>query len=121
MKILMTARDRGRVAPLAEGLEARHCSLVWAGSGSEALSMAREEAPDLAVIAEDIGDMTAFNLVARLMAVNAMTYTAVLSDLGSEEFHAAGEGLGILVQLPSAACAEDAGTLIDRLTTVRGS
>jgi DNA-binding response OmpR family regulator len=121
MKILMTTRDRGRVAPLAEGLEARHCSLVWAGSGAEALSLAREEAPDLAVIAENLGDMSAFTVVARLMAVNAMTHTAVLSDSDPEAFHAAGEGLGILAQLPSAPRAEDAGTLLDRLITVRGS
>jgi CheY-like chemotaxis protein len=122
MKILMTARDQERVAPLANGLESGgSVSLTRAGNGAEALSMARHTSPDLAVIADDLEDMSAFTLVAGLMAVNAMIHTVVLSDTEPGEFHAAGEGLGILVQLPSEPSFEDAQALLDLLTTVRGS
>jgi hypothetical protein len=122
MKIMITAGNKEGIAPFASGLESGgSVSLLWAGNGAEALSMARDLSPDLAVIADDLEDMSAFTLVAGLMAVNAMIHTAVLCDTEPGEFHAAGEGLGILTQLPSLPRSEDAKALLDLLTTVRGS
>jgi DNA-binding response OmpR family regulator len=121
MKILMTTTDRQRVALFAQGLESRgDVSLVWAGSGEEALTQTREGSPDLAVIAEDLEDMSAFALVARLMATDAMINTVVLSDMDPDEFHEAGEGLGILAQLPASPASGDAQELFTKFTTVRG-
>ena len=121
MKILIAARDRGRLAALVQGLGSKGITPVWAGNGAEALSRARQEEPDLAVIADDLGDMSAFALVAGLMTVNAMINTVILSDKDPEAFHEAGEGLGILKQLPGSPRSEDVHSLLTLLTTVRGS
>jgi DNA-binding NarL/FixJ family response regulator len=89
-------------------------------SGAEALEAARTAAPQLVIIDADLPDTAPFDLVQKLLMVNAMVNTAVVSPLSDEEFHEASEGLGILGRLPNEPGMSDAGELLHKLRTVLG-
>ena len=59
-------------------------------------------------------------LVQKLLLVNAMVNTAVVSSLSDEEFHEASEGLGILGRLPNDPGMSDAVEMLHKLKTVLG-
>ncbi len=89
-------------------------------SGAEALEAARTTAPHLVIIDADLPDTAPLDLVQKLLMVNAMVNTAVVSPLSDEEFHEASEGLGILGRLPNEPGMSDAGELLHKLRTVLG-
>jgi DNA-binding NarL/FixJ family response regulator len=89
-------------------------------SGAEALEAARATAPHLVIIDADLPDTAPLELVQKLVMVNAMVNTAVVSPLSDEEFHEASEGLGILGRLPNEPGLSDAGELLLKLRTVLG-
>jgi DNA-binding NarL/FixJ family response regulator len=94
--------------------------LDHAVSGSEALEAARTAAPHLVIIDADLPDTAPLDLVQKLLMINAMVNTAVVSPLSDEEFHEASEGLGILGRLPNEPGRSDAGELLHKLRTVLG-
>jgi DNA-binding NarL/FixJ family response regulator len=89
-------------------------------SGTETLEVARATAPHLVIIDADLPDTAPLDLVQKLVMVNAMVNTAVVSPLSDEEFHEASEGLGILGRLPNEPGLSDAGELLLKLRTVLG-
>ncbi len=75
--------------------------------------------PPLCVVVDDtLPDMNALELLRRLLTVNAMISTAVQSGLAAEEFHEASEGLGVLLQIPSAPGKEHAADLLASLERI---
>ena len=72
------------------------------------------------IIDADLPDMAPLDLVQKLLIVNAMVNTAVVSPLSDEEFHEASEGLGILGRLPNDPGMNDAGEMLHKLRTVLG-
>ena len=89
-------------------------------SGAEALEAVRTTAPHLVVIDADLPDTAPLDLVQKLLRVNAMVNTAVVSPLSDEEFHEASEGLGILGRLPTDPGMNDADEMLHKLRTVLG-
>ena len=57
-------------------------------------------APALMVIDEEIGGISNFEIARQIVMMNPMINLALVSGLSSDDFHEAGEGLGILAQLP---------------------
>ncbi|KMY66960.1 hypothetical protein AAU61_13430 [Desulfocarbo indianensis] len=104
-------------AALAEGASV---ALDWAQSGQEALRKAAENAPHMVLIDQDLGDMAPFDLVAKLLGVNALINTVVVSDLPDEEFHEASEGLGIMACLPPRPGREQAPAVLEKLKSLTG-
>lgn len=88
--------------------------------GETALKTVSDRAPDLVIIDEDLGDMTGIEFVRRLLKINPMIDSAVVSRLGHDEFHEASEGLGIMAQLPANPGREDAERLIMTLKQIKG-
>jgi DNA-binding response OmpR family regulator len=112
----MVTADRKRLAEFAEALIANEeIQLAWAATGTEAIADVTRQAPLGAVIDETLPDMSGLELVRRLLRINALINTAVVSRLDTDDFHEASEGLGILAQLPSVPSAEDANALFARL------
>lgn len=70
-----------------------------ARTGAEALHLAGERHPLAVIIDQPLPDGKPIDLVRQLMAVNAMTHVAWVSELPEEMFHEMSEGLGILMQL----------------------
>jgi len=118
--ILATARPQAMQAFAAALASNPEVNLQQVTSGAEALEAARTTAPQLMIIDADLPDTAPLDLAKKLLMVNAMVNTAVVSPLTDEEFHEAAEGLGILGRLPSDPGVSDASELLHKLRTVLG-
>jgi DNA-binding response OmpR family regulator len=95
-------------------------SCDYVDSGTRALEMVRSVTPHLVIIDSNLSDMAPLELVRKLLLVNAMVNTAVISHLPEAEFHEASEGLGVIARLPLEPGAWDAAALLHQLRTVLG-
>jgi CheY-like chemotaxis protein len=118
--VLTTARPEAMQAFAAALASDPAVNLQFVFSGAEALEVARTTAPHLVIIDADLPDMGPLDLVQKLLIVNAMVNTAVVSPLSDEEFHEASEGLGILGRLPHDPGKRAAGEILHKLRTVLG-
>lgn len=115
LRLLIVTTDRERVAEMASRLSSDpDLELLWADTAESAIAEVRRHSPQAAVIDEELPDVPGLELVRRLLPINAMLLTAVMSDMTHERFHEASEGLGIASQLPSHPKAAEAGPLLER-------
>ncbi len=91
-----------------------------AASGAAALEAVGRAAPQLAIIDAGLPDISPLDLVRKLLMVNALVNTAVVSDLNEAQFHEASEGLGILGRLPVNPGRDEAADLLGKLKAVLG-
>ena len=118
--VLATARQES-IQPFAEGLASDpEVRLDQVSSGAEALGAVRTDSPHLVIIDSALPDMEPLHVVKKLLMVNAMVNTAVVSPLSDQEFHEASEGLGVLARLPLAPGKSDAAELLRKLRQVLG-
>ena len=121
LKTLLVASDQSSLVALAKALEEDGgAETSWAQNGARALNLVRETGPDLVIAEENLEDMTALELIQRLIRINALINTAVVSGLPAEEFHVQSEGLGILAPLPPDPGRAEAKKLLTRLKEVMG-
>jgi DNA-binding response OmpR family regulator len=118
MEIVIVSPEPNGLGDLAAALVAAGCRIRRAATGGEALQAAADAPPALCVVDAGLPDVDPFVLVARLMEKNALVNTAVVSDLSDEDFHEAGEGLGILLRLPAAPGPDEAQALLTVLRAV---
>jgi DNA-binding NarL/FixJ family response regulator len=118
--ILTTARPQALKAFAAALASDPEVNLQCVTSGAEALEAAHATAPHLVIIDADLPDATPLNLVQKLLLVNAMVNTAVVSTLSDEEFHEVSEGLGVLGRLPNDPGMSDASEMLHKLRSVLG-
>jgi DNA-binding response OmpR family regulator len=115
-RILIVTNDHKPLAAFAESLEqSRDVQLAWVENGREAIADVMKHPPLGVVIDENLLDMPGLELVRRLLPINALINTVVLSELSDEAFHEAAEGLGIMARLPPQPTAADAGSIQSRL------
>jgi CheY-like chemotaxis protein len=123
-RILIVTTGRKALVGFAESLEqSQDVQVAWADSGQAAVADVMRHPPIGVVIDENLPDMPGLDLVRRLLRINAMINTVVISALPPDAFHEASEGLGIMAQLPPQPAPEDARTILARfkrmaLTTV---
>ncbi|MDL1982709.1 MAG: response regulator [Deltaproteobacteria bacterium] len=99
--VLLVSSDKDFFADLASNMEKNvNLNISRAESGGNALSMISVNNFELVVTDESLSDMTGLNFVEKLVLTNPMINCAAVSSLSSKDFHAASEGLGILMQLP---------------------
>ncbi len=116
--ILATSRPEAMQA-FAKALSSdQEVHLKWMNSGTEALAMVSASSVQLVVIDSDLPDTDPLGLVQKLLIVNAMVNTAVISPLSDEEFHEKSEGLGVLGRLPVEPGSSDAADLLHKLRRV---
>jgi DNA-binding NarL/FixJ family response regulator len=89
-------------------------------SGAEVLEAVSVSAPHLVIIDSGLADNEPLELVKKLLMVNAMMNTVVVSPLSEAEFHEASEGLGVLGRLPKEPGESDAADLLGKLRLVLG-
>jgi DNA-binding NarL/FixJ family response regulator len=118
--LLATARPEAMQAFAAALSSDPAVNLQRVISGAEALEATRATAPHLVIIDAGLPDTAPLELVQKLVMVNAMVNTAVVSPLSDEDFHEASEGLGILGRLPNEPERRDASQLLLKLKTVLG-
>jgi CheY-like chemotaxis protein len=121
LRILLVTARQEIVRPFAEGLASNpEVRLEQVGSGVEALSAVRTDAPHLAIVDSELPDTEPLSLVRNLLLVNAMVNTAVVSPLSEHDFHEASEGLGIIARLPLIPGKSDAAKLLNKLKKILG-
>jgi CheY-like chemotaxis protein len=112
-RILIVTPDRKPLSAFAESLEeSQEVQVAWAETGQAAITDITRHPPLGVIINEDLLDMPGLDLVRRLLPINAFINTVMISDLPAETFHEAGEGLGILAQLPSQPTPSDADAIL---------
>jgi DNA-binding NarL/FixJ family response regulator len=120
IKILLVTSEEASFSEFARVLKEKDdVALTWAASGQEALKAISDNPVDLAVVNENIGDMTGIEFLKKLLQTNPMINSAAISRLTSEEFHEASEGLGVLVQLPLNPGEFEAEDLLKRLKNLK--
>jgi DNA-binding response OmpR family regulator len=99
---------------------ARRCGtdVIEVHSDTEAVDAAREKKPVIMIIDQHLGDTPGIELVPRLLRINAMIHTALVSDQPEEIFHDQTEGLGILMKLSPLPDRQEAVQLSERLSGV---
>jgi DNA-binding response OmpR family regulator len=113
--ILIVTAGRKPLAGFAESLaQSQDVQVAWADSGQAAVADVMKHPPMGVVIDENLPDMPGLDLVRRLLRINAMINTVVISTLPPDAFHEAGEGLGIMAQLPPQPTPEDARAILAR-------
>jgi DNA-binding response OmpR family regulator len=95
--VLATNRPKALQAFAAALSSNPEVQLTHVVSGAEALAAAHTSSPHLVIIDADLPDIAPWELVQKLLTVNAMVNTAVISPLSEAEFHEAGEGLGTAI------------------------
>lgn len=89
-------------------------SVFSASSGASALDAVRKQPPALLVV-DVVDDMSALQLAAEALRVNAFVNTAVVSDQPEDAFHEQSEGLGVLMRLSDPPLPAEAAVLIEKL------
>jgi len=120
MRILIVTARPQAFTTFAATLGEKGLETAFAPTAQAVLESARTTPPTLCVVDEQLPDAGPFALVAKLMSQNALIHTAVVSGLSAEEFHEAGEGLGILTALPQNPGPEAAASLAATLKAVAG-
>ncbi len=121
-KIVIVTSRKDAFRAFGHGLEKgdRDVTLTWVRTGVDALNAADKVAPDLIVVDDPLEDTDGLGLIRRLLGVNAMINTALVSRLPDEDFHEATEGLGILHHLPPEPDVSDAGVILTMLGEIIG-
>jgi len=120
IRLLLVTPHRNSLLELALAMEKYDdVELTWTDSGQKALDKLSETSVDLVVIDKDLGDMTGLEFAEKLLRVNPMINSAVLSSLPSHEFHEASEGLGVFAQLPLQPAKKDAEKLLKGLRNLK--
>jgi DNA-binding NarL/FixJ family response regulator len=119
IRLLLVTPYKNSLLELASAMEKYDdVELTWTDSGQKALDKLSETSVDLVVIDKDLGDMPGLEFAEKLLRVNPMINSAILSSLPSDEFHEASEGLGVFAQLPLRPAKEDAEKLLKRLKSL---
>lgn len=115
-RVVMVSSKPAPLSALSSALEVgNRLTVEWADSREHALTLAAGKPPDLMIVDETPGGSADLELVRDIMHCNALINVAVISHLPEEEFHEAAEGLGVLMQLPPEAGAEEARAVLSRL------
>lgn len=113
MIVLVIAKNVAQFSPFVAELQRQPgIELLSAASGTTGFSLQKDKHIDLAIVDEQLDDMTGIAFVKQLVKINPLINTAIVSALADEDFHEATEGLGVLMQLPTKPNAEDAEALL---------
>jgi CheY-like chemotaxis protein len=121
IRIMLAGRDQTSLAALEAGLAKSDVHIIRAESGGIGLSMIAEDNFDLVVADENLADMTGLEFIRAIVAKRPMVNCAAISSLTPEDFHEAGEGLGILMQLPVSPGQKQAEMLLEQLRNILNS
>ena len=118
IQVLLVSREKSVFKELETAFSENKITTKWTDSAQKALSMLSKEKFDLFITHEQLPDMTGRDLVEKVVFINAMMNSVVISALPHKDFHEAYEGLGVLMQFPLEPGKEQVQDLLDHLNRI---
>ena len=118
IQVLLVSREKSVFKKLETAFSENKITTKWTDSAQKALSMLSKEKFDLFITHEQLPDMTGRDLVEKVVFINAMMNSVVISALPHKDFHEAYEGLGVLMQFPLEPGKEQVQDLLDHLNRI---
>ncbi|MBT3224950.1 MAG: hypothetical protein HN580_00315 [Deltaproteobacteria bacterium] len=101
IKLLLAGQEGGSLSSLSKILEQYdNVSVLRIDSEEIALDLIHYQKVDFAIVDEQLKETTGLQFVEKMVVINPMMNSALISSLSAEDFHEASEGLGITAQLP---------------------
>lgn len=94
--------------------------VLIAESGERALKIIKENAIDLVITDEEVGDMSGLDFAKKLISTSPLTNCVAVSSLSEKDFHEASEGLGLMNHLPANPGWSEAEKLLITLRRIKG-
>ncbi len=117
--ILLIASENSRFTGMVKALEAHdQAELHRTGSFDDAKRLMSGLCFRLAIIGEYVDGRNGFDLVKQLLCIDPAVNFAVISELSPDAFEEAGEGLGLIAQLPVNPDQEDISELMKKLQKI---
>ena len=121
LKLLLVSNNMDSFSEFNSALkENNDIEVIYADSGETALKMVADNAIDLVILDEELGDMSGLVFIKKLISVNPFLNCVAVSSLSEEDFHEASEGLGVMNHLPINPSADDANELLKNLRRIKG-
>jgi len=115
-KIILLAPSLDPMSDFVTGLANQpDVRVTMVSTPEEMLRLVREESPNLVVLDENIEERNGLDLVIRILSINAMVNTAMITSMSPEAWHEKSEGLGMLEPVPDPPSAADARNLLRTL------
>ncbi len=118
MQILLAGRDLPSRPAFKTALEESGARVTCLDSGQQTMDAVSEKSFDLLVTDETLADMSGLELIESVTISQPMLNCAAVSSLSKEDYHEASEGLGILMQLPTAPGRKEADALMQHLNKI---
>ena len=118
MQILFAGRDLSSMPAFKTALEENGARVTCLDSGQQTLEAISEKNFDLLVADETLEDMSGLALIESVIVSQPMLNCAAVSSLSKEDYHEASEGLGVLMQLPTAPGPKEADALMKHLNKI---
>ncbi len=121
LKLLLVSNNIVSFAEFNSALKKNNdIELIYADSGETALKMIKDNAIDLVISDEELGDMSGLAFIRKLITVNPLINCVAVSSLSEKDFHEASEGLGVMNHLPVNPGPDDADELLKNLRRIKG-
>ncbi|PIE60042.1 MAG: hypothetical protein CSA32_00910 [Desulfobulbus propionicus] len=121
MNILVVYHSAGTFDAFAAALaENEHISLSQTDAPEQALAMIGQGGIEVVIVADKLVNQSGIDFINAMVKVNPMVNSALVSELGKDDFHEATEGLGVLMKLSSPPTREDAVVLQEKLAKIAG-
>lgn len=117
MQVAILTDRKDVLRDFALGLDS---TVDWAGSAQEVLDQAKTPPWQLVVVDAMTPGMDYKTFLMDLLRVNAMLFTAVITDADAEAFHEDSEGLGVLCSVPGNPGREHGAEVMVRLRRLTG-
>lgn len=117
-QVLFSGSDKTAFHKLYSFFSEHNIISQWKDTAEQTLSAISGDSFDLVILHEEQPDMTAKELIERIIMKNAMINCVVLSALPEKTFHDTYEGLGVLMQISPTPAREDANKIMEYLTGI---
>ena len=121
LKLLLVSNNIESFSEFSTALKENNKNeLLYAETSETALKIIKDNAIDLVITDEKIGDMSGLDFAKRLISFSPMTNCAAVSSLSEKDFHEASEGLGLMNHMPANPGRSDAEEILKNLRLIKG-
>lgn len=99
-KALLISTDKKNLTGIETEFAELGFEVIWTDSALNAIKNIEKSHFDLVIVQEQLPDMSAKELIEKILFKNAMINSVVLSSKSKKDFHEVYEGLGVLMQFP---------------------